>query len=99
MSPFVVSLLFASAGLVRNIVVVKIVRIMKMGTSFLWLAEIGAMASCLRGRCFCFLLIFNLNQRFFLGVLKRKMGCWSFYTDWAVKLNPNEKSPGVFTAS
>ncbi len=99
MSPVVFSLLFASAGLVRDIVVVKIVRIMKMGMSFLWLAEIGAMVSCLSCGCFCFLLILNLNQRFFLGVLRKKMGFWSFYTDWAVKLNPNEKSPGVLTDS
>ena len=26
------------------------------------------------------------------------MGFLSFYSDWAVKLSPNEKSPGVLTA-
>ncbi len=99
MSPVVVSLLFASAGSVRNIVKVEIVRIRRVIASFLWLAEIGAMGFCLSFWCFCFLLILNLNQRFFLGVVRKKMGFWSFYTDWAVKRNPNEKSPGVLTDS
>ena len=61
MSPIVVNLLLASAGLVKNIVV-DIVMIVRVIMSFLRVAEAWVMVLCLGFWYFWFLLILNLDE-------------------------------------